>query len=258
MFTVDGATYTRQDAQGTFRALGPWWQQLTEGRDAAAAAPIARQSIEDLERRLGVEVDTTNPVAAFTELGALAEADPDPDVLRGALIRLHDAADALRAAGALPPTAYGTVVQLNTSHGGVPKLPANAVDVDITGVVGDRQAVRRHHGRPWQALCIWSADVIDDLAAEGHPIAPGRAGENVTVRGLPWADVRAGVRLRLGDVLAEVSVFALPCANNAPWFLQRDFTRMHHERGPVSRVYASVIEPGRIATGDPAVLEPPG
>jgi MOSC domain-containing protein YiiM len=256
MFTVDGATYTRQDAQGTFRALGPWWHQLTEGRDAAAAGPIARQSIEELQRRLGVEVDVTDPVAAFTRLGRLAEPYPDPEVLRDALARLHEAADALRAAGALPATAYGTIAQLNTSDGGVPKLPVDAVDVDITGVVGDRQAVRRHHGRPWQALCIWSADVIDDLAAEGHPIAPGRAGENITVRGLPWTDVRAGVRLRLGEVLAEVSVFALPCASNAPWFLRRDFGRMHHERGPVSRVYASVVEPGRIATGDAAVLEP--
>ena len=256
MFTIDGAAYTRQDAEGTFRALGPWWQQLTQGRDATAAWPIARQSIDELEQRLGVEVAPTDPVVALTRLGHLAQHDPDPGVLATALAGLHAAAEALRGAGALPAQAHGTVQQLNTSHGGVPKLPVDAVDVDVTGVVGDRQAVRRHHGRPWQALCIWSADVIDELAAEGHPIAPGRAGENITVRGLPWGDVRAGVRLQIGDVLAEVSVFALPCATNAQWFVHRDFERMHHDRGPVSRVYASVVVGGRIATGDPVVLEP--
>jgi MOSC domain-containing protein YiiM len=256
MFTMDGAVYTRQDAQGTFRALGPWWQQLTEGRDASAAWPVARRSIDELQKRLGVDVDASDPIVAFTRLGKVAEREPDPDVLRAAVARLHEAGEAIRASGQLAPTAHGTVAQLNTSDGGVPKRSVAAVDVDITGVVGDRQAVRRHHGRPWQALCIWSADVIDELAAEGHPIAPGRAGENITVRGLPWADVRSGVRLRLGEVLAEVSVFALPCASNAPWFLGRDFTRMHHERGPVSRVYASVLEPGRIVTGDRAILEP--
>jgi MOSC domain-containing protein YiiM len=256
MFTVDGAPYTRQDAQGTFRSLGAWWQQLTAGRDAAVAWPVARQSIDELEQRLGVEVAATDPIVALTRLGKLAERDADPDVLAVALARLHEATDALRAAGALPARAQGTVAQLNTSDGGVPKQPVDAVDVDLTGVVGDRQAVRRHHGRPWQALCLWSADVIDDLAAEGHPIAPGRAGENVTIRGLPWADVRAGVRLQMGEVLADVSVFALPCTTNAGWFLGRDFNRMHHERGPVSRVYASVRRGGRIATGDVVVLEP--
>jgi MOSC domain-containing protein YiiM len=256
MFTVDGATYTRQDAQGTFRSLGAWWQQLTEGRDATAAWPIARRSIDQIEQRLGVEVAATDPVVALTRLGQLAQHDPDPGVLAVALADLHEAADALRAAGALPPTARGTVEQLNTSDGGVPKLPVGAVGVDTMGVVGDRQAVRRHHDRPWQALCIWSADVIDELAAEGHPIAAGRAGENITVRGLRWADVRAGVHLQMGEVLAEVSVFALPCATNAQWFLHRDFERMHHERGPVSRVYASVLKGGRIGTGDPVVLEP--
>jgi MOSC domain-containing protein YiiM len=256
MFTVDGATYTRQDAQGTFRALGPWWQQLTAGRDAGAAWPIARRLIGEMERRLGAEVAATDPVVALTRLGHLAQHDPDPGVLEIALASLHEAASALRAAGALGPTAYGTVEQLNTSDGGVPKRPVDAVEVDSTGVVGDRQAVRRHHGRPWQALCIWSADVIDQLAAEGHPIAAGRAGENITVRGLPWADVRAGVHLQMGEVRAEVSVFALPCVTNAQWFVHRDFERMHHERGPVSRVYASVVSGGRIATGDPVVLEP--
>jgi MOSC domain-containing protein YiiM len=256
MFTVDGATYTRQDAEGTFRAVGPWWQQLTAGRDAAAAWPIARRLIDDMERRLGVEVAATDPIVALTRLGRLAQHDPDPEVLAVALAGLHEAAGALRAEGALASTAYGTVEQLNTSDGGVPKRPVAAVDVDGSGVVGDRQAVRRHHGRPWQALCIWSADVIDQLAAEGHPIAAGRAGENVTVRGLPWADVRAGVHLQMGEVRAEVSVFALPCVTNAQWFLHRDFERMHHDRGPVSRVYASVLRGGRIVTGDPVVLEP--
>ena len=31
---------------------------------------------------------------------------------------------------------------------------------------------------------------------------------------------------------------------------------MHHERGPVSRIYARVLEPGEISVGDDAVLEP--
>jgi MOSC domain-containing protein YiiM len=105
-------------------------------------------------------------------------------------------------------------------------------------------------------LCLWSADVIDAFAADGHPIAPGSAGENITIRGLDWSQVRSGVLLRIGEVLAEASLFALPCRSNAPWFRDGDFNLMHHDRGPVSRVYAWVREPGRIQTGDPVVLEP--
>ena len=90
----------------------------------------------------------------------------------------------------------------------------------------------------------------------GHPLEPGRAGENITITGLQWADVRAGVRLRVGEVLCEVSAYTLPCTTNRRWFINGDFNVMHHERGPVSRVYATVLEPGRIGTGDAAVLEP--
>ena len=71
-----------------------------------------------------------------------------------------------------------------------------------------------------------------------------------------WADVRPGVRLRLGSVLCVVSAFAIPCTHNKAWFIDGDFELMHHDRGPVSRVYATVLEPGSIATGDGAVLEP--
>ncbi len=166
------------------------------------------------------------------------------------------AGPALRSAGQLPERADGTVVQLSVSPGGLPKLPVDAAEVSWSGMEGDRQATRVHHGRPWQALCIWSAEVIDDFRRAGHDIAPGRAGENITIAGLPWAEVRAGVQLRIGEVLCEVSCYALPCASNKPWFIDGDFRVMHHERGPVSRVYATVLEPGRITVGDPAILEP--
>ena len=166
------------------------------------------------------------------------------------------AGPALRSSGQMPARAVGTVAQLSVSVGGLPKLPNDPADVTWKGMVGDRQATRVHHGRPWQALCIWSSEVIDDFVRDGHPLAPGRAGENITIRGLPWAEVRAGVRLRIGEVLCEVSCYALPCNTNKPWFIDGDFMVMHHERGPVSRVYATVLEPGGIRTGDAAILEP--
>jgi MOSC domain-containing protein YiiM len=148
------------------------------------------------------------------------------------------------------------VVQLSTSGGGVPKAPVPEVTIGRDGVAGDRQRNRTHHGRPWQAVCLWSAEVVDAFASAGHPVAYGAAGENVTVAGLPWAEVLPAVRLQVGAALLEVTAFAIPCTHNARWFADGDVDRMHHDRGPVSRVYAWVLEPGTVATGDAVVLEP--
>lgn len=160
------------------------------------------------------------------------------------------------AANALPPSATGRVHQISSSKGGVPKLAVESAEIDFSGLVGDRQNNRTHHGRPWQALCIWSTEVIDTLAADGHPIAPGNAGENITVSGLDWSDVTPGVRLKIGTSLCQAIAYAVPCKKNAGWFSDGDFTRIHHRHGPISRVYAVVLEPGRVNVGDAVVLEP--
>lgn len=170
---------------------------------------------------------------------------------------LSDVGRGLHLLGAGAPTQEGTVAQLNVGGGGVPKRPVEVAEVGDRGLVGDRQADRRNHGRPLQALCLWSSEVIEALQAEGHPIHPGAAGENVTISGVDWPSLRTGVQLLLGDVLAEVSAYATPCAKNAGWFRARDFNRMLHDRHPGwSRVYAWVREPGTIRAGDPVVVEP--
>lgn len=175
---------------------------------------------------------------------------------------LHDVWPLLRTArddrvlvGNLPDSATGRVVQLSCSGGGVPKVPVDTIDVGYGGVVGDVQATRRHHGKPTQALCLWNIESIESLRADGHPIAAGSAGENVTIDGLSWGDVTPGVRLRIGSVLCEVSCYVMPCAQNARWFSDREFRRLHCTNGP-SRMYATVLEPGRVVTDDPVVLEP--
>jgi MOSC domain-containing protein YiiM len=177
-------------------------------------------------------------------------------VLDAVWSQLWGARDDLVAAGALPSTATGAIHALHLGTGGVPKPAVHAVSIDLGGVVGDRQATRNHHGAPFQAVCLWALEVIESLAAEGHPIAPGSAGENVTVSGIAWADVTPGVRLLIGDVLCEVSSIAVPCRQNARWFSDRRFDRIHHRHGPVSRMYATVLRPGTAAVGDAVVLEP--
>ena len=259
---VDGETYGRQDGLGTLAALAPWWEQLAHGRHLPPVFDeLLRAQVDVLANTLG-EPTPEPSLAQVWALGARVTAQVrtakagDDVVLPPSLRLLRRAAEALRAAGSLPSRTTGEIVRVNSSDGDVPKRPVPEARIDVGGLVGDRQATRYHHGRPWQALCLWSAEVVDALAAEGHPIGYGSAGENLTLRGIPWDRVQAGVQLRLGTALAECTLFALPCKKNAPWFLGGEFNRMHHERGPWSRIYARVLEPGEVHPGAVAILEP--
>lgn len=145
----------------------------------------------------------------------------------------------------------GEVVQISGSGGGLPKVPLLGAVIDKRGVVGDRQATRRHHGAPFQALCLFSAEVIDAFAAQGHPIGYGSTGENITVRGLDWAELRAGLEIQIGVVRCRLTAPAVPCSQNARWFSDGDFSRLSHVKHPgQSRWYASVLTEGTVNPGD--------
>ena len=168
-----------------------------------------------------------------------------------------DVSRGLSALGAGTPRQTGLVAQVNSSDGGVPKRAVDGGRISRRGLEGDRQADRKHHGRPFQALCLWSTDVIAELAAAGHPIAAGCAGENVTLAGLDWSSMRPGTRIRIGSALIEVSSPAVPCANQAQWFADRDFSRLSHDRFPGwTRWYAWVREEGDVRTGDVVTVQP--
>ncbi len=156
----------------------------------------------------------------------------------------------------IPRALTGRIHQINVSNGGVPKLAIQSAEIGLRGVVGDYQADRRNHGSPEQALCVWSLEVIEELATEGHPIQPGFAGENITVAGIEWSLVVPGATLLLGNtVVAPVTGDATPCATNAAWFKERNFRRMSHLRHPgSSRMYTSVTTGGSIRVGDPVRL----
>lgn len=145
--------------------------------------------------------------------------------------------------------------QINVSNGGVPKLPVDYAEVGVGGADTDQQADLVNHGGPDKALCLYSLEVIETLREEGHPIFPGAAGENLTISGLNWGEVQIGDRFRIGaTLLVEITFPATPCSKNAEWFVDRDFRRMSHVLHPgSSRMYARVLEPGSVSTGDPVM-----
>lgn len=144
-----------------------------------------------------------------------------------------------------------TIAQLNVSNGGVPKLPILEAEVTAAGMSGDRQRNLKLHGGPTRALCLYSAERIEALQAEGNAVVPGALGENVTIRGLDWEAIVPGVRLQLGQATVEITGYTAPCSNIEACFAASDINRVNQKTHPGwSRVYASVTQPGTLRPGD--------
>jgi MOSC domain-containing protein YiiM len=153
-------------------------------------------------------------------------------------------------------TGRARIVQISVSPGGVPKRAVRTARVTTSGLAGDAQRDLEHHGGPERALCLISSERIRVLQAEGHPIAPGSIGENLTIEGLAWDRVAPGTCLRLGaEVVAQVTRYTAPCSNISASFRDRDFSRVSQKRHPGdSRVYARVLREGSLTSGDPVEL----
>ena len=152
----------------------------------------------------------------------------------------------------------GRIESINTSRGGVPKQPVFEAFVTTDGIDGDHQRDRRFHGGPERAVVIFSLDVITALQREGHPIATGTTGENLTVSGVDWTTLSPGAELTIGDVRLRVTKYASPCYKVAGSFADGDVSRISQTTHPGwSRICAEVVSEGLIRLGDTLQLEFP-
>ena len=144
------------------------------------------------------------------------------------------------------------IFQVNTSRGGVPKIPQRSAEVTPLGLDNDAHNDTVHHGGPEKALSLYSLEMIRALQREGHPIFPGSTGENVTIVGLDWGLVQAGMRLQLGtSVLIEITRYATPCQTIRESFRDHEFNRISWRTNPGwARAYARVLQSGVIRVAD--------
>ncbi len=211
---------------------------------------VAKAAAEGLsDDELNAEHEGTSIASLLASLDSV----PDDDFERAhhglhTMARIGELRDAL-GYGPVPGT--GEVTGLHLSNGGVPKSAVDSVQIARTGVAGDVQSNRIHHGRPLQALCLWSSDVIAALNAEGHPVTAGLAGENITMSGLDWASLRPGSRITVGAIPVLMSAYATPCSKIAAGFVDRNFGRVDHDDQPGwSRLYGIPLAEGTLSIGD--------
>ena len=86
-------------------------------------------------------------------------------------------------------------------------------DAHMGETVKHRSRVKRDPTQPnLRQVHLLHAELLDELAAAGFALEPGRVGENVTTRGLDLLGLPRGARLRLGET-AEIEITGLrnPC-----------------------------------------------
>jgi MOSC domain-containing protein YiiM len=158
----------------------------------------------------------------------------------------------------------GTILQVNTSLGGVPKRAIAEGYIAPLGIEGDRHSHPEIHGGEWQAILIIASEVVDSLVARGYPLFYGALGENLTTRGLTIRDLRIGDQIRAGGAMLEITKPRGPCSqlNIYGETIQREIydqgVKDRDPRSPrwgMSGFYARVISPGPVGPGDIIAVE---
>lgn len=159
-------------------------------------------------------------------------------------------------------TPDGRILSINVSSGGVPKLPVPEARVTEAGLEGDRQRETTVHGGPTRAISLLAIETIERVQADGHPIEPGSAGENLTTAGIEIGRLAPGTRLLIGEDVAsavelEINIPANPCKTIRASFRDGRFSRLSTKNHPGdTRVYAWVRRRGTIRAGDPIRVLP--
>lgn len=150
----------------------------------------------------------------------------------------------------------GRLDSINVSRGGTPKSPIMETLATENGLDGDRQRDLRVHGGLDRAAVLYSLEVIKALQAEGHPIAIGSTGENLTIAGLSWDRLGPGATLRIGDVRLLITSYATPCSTIRGSFIDGRFERIGQKHHPGwSRLCARVLSAGLLRVGDLVLVE---
>ncbi len=107
--------------------------------------------------------------------------------------------------------ARGTVLAVQISPGGIPKMPVEEAVVGRMGIEGDG----RDHAKHWKeerAISIQDLELIEQIRGDGYDVAPGVMGENLTVKDLHVQTLIPGTKLHFsGGLVLELTGPRKPC-----------------------------------------------
>jgi MOSC domain-containing protein YiiM len=96
---------------------------------------------------------------------------------------------------------------------GLPKSSLEYAIITKGGIYGDynRYRAQKKENTPDQALLIHTVDKIVELNEEGWPVLAGDLGENFTIAGLRYEDIRPGQQYGAPHATFEITMEATPC-----------------------------------------------
>lgn len=160
------------------------------------------------------------------------------------------------------------IVSLNISAGqtirfneadvatGIDKRPvAGPIAVTRLGLADDTIVDRSVHGGVDQAVYLYFTEDYEWWAAQlGRPLEYGTFGENMTVAGSDGVPLVIGDRLRIGEVLLEISAPRAPCFKLGVRMGDSRFVKQF-VKACRPGAYARVIAEGTLRPGDTVEIE---
>jgi len=104
-----------------------------------------------------------------------------------------------------------TLLSVNVSTGGIPKLPVKICSVTLDGLEGDGRDHDKHVTKD-RAISLIDIEILNQLIKEGYKVYPGAVGENFTVEKLNVQSLEPGDQLSFsGGLVIELVESRRPC-----------------------------------------------
>ncbi len=135
------------------------------------------------------------------------------------------------------------IVSINISEKkGTRKKPVQTATIEVDfGILGDAHASGDWH----RQISLLAIESIEKMRQKGLNVNPGDFAENITTEGIELLSLPVGTRLRLGDVLAEVSQIGKECHTRCAIYRQAGDCVM-----PREGIFVRVLSSGIIKIGD--------
>jgi MOSC domain-containing protein YiiM len=139
---------------------------------------------------------------------------------------------------------------------GIHKLPVSGrIKISSDALEGDEVLDTENHGGVDQAVYLYGAPDYEWWSERlGRELAPDTFGENLTISGLRSADALIGDRLRIGEVVLEVTAPRIPCVTLATRMEDPAFVKRFREAERPG-LYCRVIREGSVRAGDAVEYE---
>lgn len=137
----------------------------------------------------------------------------------------------------------GKVISLNISvKKGTTKSSVSEVElIENYGIKGDAHANSNWH----RQISLLSINSIEKMKDKGFDLNFGDFAENITVEGFEVKDLSIGTKLKIGEVILEISQIGKSCHSKCEIFKTVGDCIM-----PKEGVFARVLKGGKIKVGD--------